>query len=903
MRSQRTKRNAEGFALILTLLLLAVILILSVAVFAFLNTDQKVQGGDKQHTEAFYSAEAGMEKLVSDLDQLYVTELAPSASDIQSVGLPNGSPPAIDGTTYSEYTAGALSLNGGAPSSFQSTINTGPEAGLSAQIVPVQLQVTAQRVSGEQVRMIRSVQVASIPIFQFGLFSDRDCIIRPGNNWLMGGRVQINGNLFVDIGSAYSVTFQAPVRVAKEIVRDRYLTSPGPVYFPTQTNGCAVPGTPSTTCRSLGMTEGSWLDGTWPYYGFNPAENPPGIPNSAGSANQNWSTLSLSIYNDFVENYATGAETLSLPFVQPGVNGIELIRRPRPNEDPTSGIAQSREYNKASIRILISDDPYDLSPQGPNDSSNIRLANVLSGGMDNTNGVPLTTPSLKQYFAEANTSTALNGTETWSAPINPVTNTPYPAWSLLSSEFPVDSADTSWSGPGGWLRVEYRSNPNSATYTGITQEWLKLGFARQQESVPSSEIGIQNLVNPNAILILQETRLPSNNLGLAPAATSASRNNWYPINLYDTAEGEFTAYPSPTFTTCSFNGIINVVEIDVRNLKQWLSGAIPGSGSAVDSTSQNGYLVYFSDRRGMLTYPNGMKLGEYGFEDVQNPSAPNQLPNNQLDPGEDTQTSGEQGYGTLDVYGAGNLGLGFASAVQTPQTGAVGVDGQLASTRVSCESAAKPNWVSGARHALRLVNGSLGNLPSSPTGRGFSVASENPIYVFGNYNANAAGGSNFNDNGGMTHVPAAIYADKITTLSSAWVDDNSFQYPTDVWGSKNQQTPGFGRQPVASYYRFAAAYGVTALSSTDYDTVAPLLPSSLLEDWNKIQINYKGSIVILFTARYATAPDKIGATPPSQYEAPIRNLSFDSDFQNLAEMPPGTPSLRSVVNAGFQQVY
>jgi Tfp pilus assembly protein PilX len=891
MRSQRTNKDIQGFALILALLLLAVMLVLSIAVFAFLNTDLKVQGGDKQHTVAFYSAEAGMEKLVSDLDQLYSNELAPTASDIQSVGLPNGSPPAIDGTTYTEYTANAQSLYGGAPSSFQSTISTGSEAGLSAQIVPVQLQVTAQRVSGEQVRMIRSVQVASIPIFQYGLFSNNDVILIPGGNWTMGGRVQINGNLIVSATTGNSVTFQSPVRVAKEVVHTTSSADAGAVYFPTATNGCSVPGVPSPTCRALAADESSWLNGTWPYYGFDPSSSTPGEPNPTGSLNPNWLSLSNSTYNDFVESYETGAATLDLPFVQPGVNAVELIRRPLPGELPTSAVGQSREYNKGSIHILLSDDPYDLSPGGPNDPSNIELANVVSGGMNNLNGVALSSSSVKQYFAEGNPATTLNGTETWSAPINPITHTPYPTWSLLSSEFPVDSADAAWSGPGGWLRVEYLASPSATTYTGITQEWLKLGFARQQQSIPNSEVGIQNLVNPNAILVLQETRLPSNNAGLAPAGTSASRNNWYPINFYDTREGEFYGTPASNLTTCALNGIMNVVEIDVRNLSRWLSGAIPGSGTSVDSTAQNGYLVYFSDRRGMLTYPSGHKLGEYGFEDTLNPTAINNLPNNILDLGEDTQSQGEQGYGVLDTYGASDLGQGFGTPLPAYPAGASGANGQRAATRVSCESTAKPNWVSGARHGLRLINGSLGNLPTGTSGGGFSVASENPVYLFGDYNADAAGGSNFNNNGGLVHVSAAIYADKIIALSSNWSDNNSFLYPTNV----------ALRLPVASYYRFAAASGQSADGSTNYESVRAVDFFSMLEKWSNIQFNYKGSLVALFTSRYATGVDQSNGT--AQYSAPIRNFSFDSDFQSLSLMPPGTPSLRDVVNAGFQQVF
>ena len=61
---------------------------------------------------------------------------------------------------------------------------------------------------------------------------------------------------------------------------------------------------------------------------------------------------------------------------------------------------------------------------------------------------------------------------------------------------------------------------------------------------------------------------------------------------------------------------MNAVELDVGNLNQWLL-ANPG---LVDFSGQNGYLVFYSDRRGMLADPNAGNIttGEYGFEDVIN---------------------------------------------------------------------------------------------------------------------------------------------------------------------------------------------------------------------------------------------------------------------------------------------
>ena len=135
------------------------------------------------------------------------------------------------------------------------------------------------------------------------------------------------------------------------------------------------------------------------------------------------------------------------------------------------------------------------------------------------------------------------------------------------------------------------------------------------------------------------------------------------------------------------------------------------------------------------------------------------------------------------------------------------------------------------------------------------------------------------------------YADKVKTLSSAWVDDNSFQYPTDAVD---------GRVAGTTYYRFAAAGGFSAPPTNDYHAVSPLTPSSLLESWGGVLFNYKGSLVILFSSRYATSPEKLSV---GQYTPPIRNISFDSGFNRLAAMPPGTPSIAENVNTGFQQVF
>jgi hypothetical protein len=89
---------------------------------------------------------------------------------------------------------------------------------------------------------------------------------------------------------------------------------------------------------------------------------------------------------------------------------------------------------------------------------------------------------------------------------------------------------------------------------------------------------------------------------------------------------------------------MNLVELDVSNLARWFSGTIGATGA--QAVNNNGYIVYFSDRRGNRNN-DGNETGEFGFEDVVNPSAAPGTPDGLIQTGEDLN-----GNGTLDRYGA-----------------------------------------------------------------------------------------------------------------------------------------------------------------------------------------------------------------------------------------------------------
>ena len=438
----------------------------------------------------------------------------------------------------------------------------------------------------------------------------------------------------------------------------------------------------------------------------------------------------------------------------------------------------------------------------------------------------------------------------------------------------------------------------------------------------------------------------------APVATPAAsatpqsltQYNWYPINFYDTREGEVRDN-TVADNSCATNGVMNAVEIDVGNLAAWLAGTIPGSGSNVDFNQQNGYILYFSDRRGMLLNPHPplggspYKTGDGGTEDVINRSSTPGTPDGTLDPipgnrSISPEDDNENGY--LDNFGSKNMGLGFYGTIAngtrnlntqinsgaSPDPFGTDAAGDTNNRIASCANTARKNWVSGARHVLRLVDGSLGNVPrrtdaaatlDSPGG--FTVASENPVYIWGDYNTNAADAATWTadtvkfQGDQVGHSAAAVISDAVTLLSVDWND----LYSTVGIVSSNQVTDLNNRNPSHDgYFRVAIAGGkninfqlptfdVGNSAVRDFGTdggVHNFL--RYLETWSNQTMHYKGSLVSLFYATYNTGTFKCCTTV---YGVPTRAFFFDLDFSSPGGLPPGTPMFRDVETLSYRQLF
>jgi hypothetical protein len=483
--------------------------------------------------------------------------------------------------------------------------------------------------------------------------------------------------------------------------------------------------------------------------------------------------------------------------------------------------------------------------------------------------------------------------------------------------------------PNAIIRLErIRDNPSSVPATvGIRKTSAPTNLPVR--STVAEVCGVDPATG-NLLANLRAT--PASAPGTGPVWTPQPSDFW-PTVLFDTREG-YNREPAPTgafLNRITLGGAMNYVELDVKNLARWFSGAIGASGLSTrdPNVAPNNFVVYVSDRRSNYVpvapfagtwpplSPSGNESGEYGYADFVNPADIKGCPNNTLDNGEDLA-----GTGVLYTYGDNSFpptlldSTGTSVATLLPGTLAATVADPLCAgpngglpwprTFLLNPNEARENPSALFRRAVKLVNGSLITLPLCPGAVtcGLTIATENPAYVQGDYNANSAGGGWTNPS-----VAASVIADAFTYLSNDWSDINSFSAPFCASASAPCV---IGRDATANaWYRLGVVAGkgvsfpipgwdTTAIDgSQDFGTDGGVHNfMRYLENWNGT-LNYQGSIVSLYYNRQATGLYNSGN---NNYSPPARGYLFDSNFLNPLLLPPRTPMFRDINTTGFTQL-
>lgn len=178
-------------------------------------------------------------------------------------------------------------------------------------------------------------------------------------------------------------------------------------------------------------------------------------------------------------------------------------------------------------------------------------------------------------------------------------------------------------------------------------------------------------------------------------------------------------------------------------------------------------------------------------------------------------------------------------------------------------------------------------------GYGFSVATPNPLYVWGDYNTqtNATGGSSASSTNTPAYaVPAALLSDALTVLSSNWTDSQSYT-AYSASSSADYAAP--------ETIDAAIVTGTMPSTGTNYYTNSGGVHNlpRLLENWDpnsgQIPIYLNTSILRLWTSNMATNqfrdPSNFGLANNPYYDPPKRYISFNQNFLNAASTPPGIP--------------
>jgi hypothetical protein len=986
--------NERGVALITTLMVIALMSALLIGFTTLVMSDQRQRLIDRDRSKAFYGAMSGIEKLTSDLANVFFITASPT--DAQIAALAN-TPPAIPEITFATSGTGTsygVTYLGSFP---PSPITTGPYAGLVALKKTYQLDSSVRTASLGESHLKRRIETVAIPVFQFGMFSDVDLSFHAGSNFSFGGRIHTNGNLFLAEGGA-TLTLADKVTAVKEIIREELVN--GVNISDSGHTGTVSVATAPGTYRTLARTEGSVAGGP------------------ASGANPQWPTISLSTYNGYIRSGKTGAKTLKLPLVSSGGKNIDLVRRPKVNENATNAeLLKERLFSKASVRILLSDTAADITGL-PTVSANVPvqldgnwvgappagyavdathppiarspgplgLTYIVNGAVTvgATKTIPTclitcVTPQLPTYYkvplqitvtkggnmydevctatsgtpavTNANTFTdctpagpvggvappatvsalvaTADGTVTVSSPLavtwaaasqtiqvanngtaaftrrtfwahNPdntnvlVTCTGYDSLLAAPPQFTncqvpaaiangatISTAALSSDGTGtigGFLKVEIQDN--AGNWTDITTEILNYGIA-------GPNLGGSACADPTVNAILRIERLRDNGGGPACGYSGSTLySDYWPNALFDPREALYRDVAPAD--RVRLGGVMYYIALDVANLSKWLQGAAPygaGTGNTALNNGGSGYGIYFSDRRNNRNAIN-QETGEYGFQDFVNSGSATGTPDGMLEAGEDLN-----GDGTFETYGQFPNYNGVANVV--PPVAAAPLDGTARPTTDLRASEAQTNRSILFRHALKLINGGLGNIVAP----GLTIISENPVYIHGDWNA--SGG--FTDIDG--HRATAVIADAVTLLTNAWNDDASFG---DNGALTAAYTLGNRTRSGQSYYRLAIIGGKNVPFQKpgvggvpqDFGTDGGAHNFLRMLESGGGTVNYRGSIATFFYSRQAVGVYKCCATV---YGAPTRVFNFDIDFLDPAKLPPLTPMFRDLNDLGFTE--
>ncbi len=855
----------------------------------------------------------------------------------------------------------------GNPAATISTIKSGAYQGMTAMATEYTLMVNARTTDGKEVTLRRTTQTVGIPMFQFGVFCDMDCAFFAGPTFNFGGRMHTNGNLWLASGSTLTMSdkVDAYKDVIRTNLSNGFSTTTG--SYNGVVNITTSPGSGNFRALasnegSLTGMPGSAPTGNWGSISLGSTNYAGNLINGKGSTSPNASTgakqLNLGIVtigngttqsidiirrpvagegaNITAERYFaqaslkillsdTAADIMNLPCIDGTTQPFDLSTIAKmPGAAGVNWVGPANTlYNKMTAAGVT---------QLPLAASGAKTTSVIGTGYQAADGywLPYGRPIIQGFIKiEEQTSYAGNPCGTWRDVTQEILALGYVGRNIN----PTAVNNVGPTAGAGQPLPAVIPIPSAAGNVALAAQSTKCGANP----------------HPKAVIRLERVRdNPSNGSAGSPCGGALNNmvpSDFWPNTLFDAREGTLRdAAPAAAGNASNLypalNGVMHYMELDAGNLVKWFAGTIGTTGPSTKDpvNSPYNFVVYISDRRGNYVQnktwpgawpplsPSQKETGEYGWTDLVNPNSAAGCPSNTMDTGEDLD-----GTATQYVYGAEDSHITSLGAAPNPAQGVYGlyslnmIGGALLANPscgvpaysnlnnvwpmmyASVANAARENPPLFFRRAVKVVNGkdltAVGVCPSGVS-CGLTIATENPVYVEGDYNANSALGG-WNDPG----IPSSIAADAVTLLSNNWNDANSFSglnvagvgADTGIYG----QTYRVGN---TSWYRAAiiAGKGLSfpqpAGTGQDFGTdggVHNFL--RYIENWgtNNTTLWYRGSIVSLYFNRQATGTFKCCTVV---YSPPGRGYNFDTSFLNPTLLPPRTPLFRDVNTTGFTRL-
>jgi hypothetical protein len=203
---KRLSGDRRGFALEATLMVMLLISVLLAAAVMGAMTTTRTTSLDYRNSRVFYAAEAATEAIMGQLG-IYMEDGYLSDEELAALY-----PPTLEGFSFDSF---SVTKTGDVTTE---TITDGSFAGLYSLTQKVEIFSEAEDAMENRSAVLISAKAQAIPIFQFGVFFEKDLEATNGPAMTFSGWVHSNGNIYLSSNNAW---YKDAITTPNKLYHDR----------------------------------------------------------------------------------------------------------------------------------------------------------------------------------------------------------------------------------------------------------------------------------------------------------------------------------------------------------------------------------------------------------------------------------------------------------------------------------------------------------------------------------------------------------------------------------------------------------------------------------------------------------------------------------------------------------